>query len=160
MLPFSKRGARPRTELNDTTCTALRPQRRAATRQPLLSRFLWGTLHARKPHREQPNAENADFQTHQKHRLGQGQRRNGGATGSPPNTRQAKTEPSAAADAQAKQQRRTQRLRCTNKEQRRTQTHGHKCKQKRNSCKHKHKFRRGPALRHLYSYDSFFGAEH
>ena len=84
----------------------------------------------------------------------------GGATGSPPKTRQAKTEPSAATDTQAKQQRRTQRLRRTNKEHRRTQTHGHKCKQKRNSCKHKHKFRRGPALRHVYSYDSFFGAEH
>ena len=66
MLPFSKRGARPRTELNDTTCTAPRPQRRAATRQGLSCRFLLCTLHARKPHREQPNAEKAHFQARQK----------------------------------------------------------------------------------------------
>ena len=81
-LPFSKRGARPRTGLNIAFCTALEPQTRNGTRQPLLSRFSWCFVHAHKPHREQPNAEKARFQARQKHRLGQAQRRNGGGSDS------------------------------------------------------------------------------
>ena len=158
MLPFSKRGARPRTELNDTTCTAPRPQRRAATRQPLSSRFLLCTLHARKPHREQPNAGKARFQARQKHRLGQGQRRNGrGATGSPPNTRQAKRK--RRAQTRKPKGKDDAKTRMHQQKHGRTQTHGHKLKQKRDSCKQKHKPRGDQMLSHVYGY-VFSGAKH
>ena len=157
-LPFSKRGARPRTGLNIAFCTALRPQTRNGTRQPLLSRFSLVFCTHTNPTANNPTQKRNAFKHARSTDLAKAKgETEGGATACTPNNRQAKT-PEAPTWPRPKEKRRGERQ-PVHQTPARANTWTHKFKRKRHSCKQKHKPKSDQMLSHVYGY-VFSGAKH